>query len=111
VSLIRGWFPRHFGTALGIASAGIGVGIFAVVPFCQVMIDAIGWRWAFRILGIVIAVWTIPAAFILVRDPPCLADDARRDTEEPALAAALALCPLGVLAIGRVCDNMVFALL
>jgi len=111
VILIRGWFPRHFGTALGIASAGIGVGIFAVVPFCQVMIDAIGWRWAFRILGIVIAVWTIPAAFILVRDPPCLADDARRDTEEPTLAAALAHGPFWVLAIAQFCGNFVCQML
>ena len=112
VILIRGWFPRHFGTALGIASAGIGVGIFAVVPFCQVMIDAIGWRWAFRILGIVIALWTIPAALILVRDPPpCSADDARRPTEEPTLAGALAHGPFWVLAIAQFCGNFVCQML
>jgi len=92
-----GLFPRHFGTALGIASAGIGVGIFAVVPFCHGMIDATDGDGPFGILGIVIAVWTIPAAFILVRDPPCLADDARRDTEEPTLAAAAAHGPSGCL--------------
>src|SRR2546427_3683902 len=78
VVLIRGWFPRRFGTALGVASAGIGVGIFAVVPFCQAMIDAVGWRWAFRILGIVVAVWIVPAAFTLVRDPPALPADERQ---------------------------------
>jgi MFS family permease len=97
VVLIRGWFPRHFGTALGVASAGIGVGIFAVVPFCQVMIDAIGWRWAFRILGIVVALWTIPAALILVRDP--------------TLAGALAHGPFWVLAIAQFCGNFVCQML
>jgi hypothetical protein len=33
VVLIRSWFPVRVGTALGAASAGIGVGIFALVPF------------------------------------------------------------------------------
>jgi len=110
VILIRGWFPRNFGTALGVASAGIGVGIFAVVPFCQLMIDAVGWRWAFRILGIVIALWTIPAAFLLVRDPPCSAGDAPR-TEEPTLATALAHGPFWVLAIAQFCGNFVCQML
>src|ERR1700704_1287705 len=35
VVLIRAWFPSRFGTAIGIASAGIGVGILALVPFVQ----------------------------------------------------------------------------
>ena len=94
VVLIRGWFPRRFATALGVASAGIGVGIFAVVPFCQAMIDGFGWRWAFRILGIVVAVWTIPAALLLVRDPVPPPADERASDEPPAtptLAMALAL--------------------
>jgi len=83
-----------------------------VIPFCQVMIDAIGWRWAFRILGIVIALWTIPAALILVRDPPpCSADDARRPTEEPTLAGALAHGPFWVLAIAQFCGNFVCQML
>ena len=111
VILIRGWFPRNFGTALGVASAGIGVGIFAVVPFCQLMIDAVGWRWAFRILGIVIALWTIPAAFKLVHDPPRSAGDARRRPEEPTLATALAHGPFWVLAIAQFCGNFVCQML
>ena len=110
VVLIRGWFPRRFGTALGIASAGIGVGIFAVVPFCQVMIEALGWRWAFRILGIVIAVWTIPAAFALVRDPPSPAAACERAVE-PTLAAALARGSFWLLAIAQFCGNFVCQML
>jgi MFS family permease len=58
------------GTALGITSAGIGVGIFLVVPACQWLIDHVGWRWAFRIAGAVIAAWVIPAAIWIVKDPP-----------------------------------------
>lgn len=70
VVLIRGWFPHRVGTMLGIASGGIGVGIFALVPLAQVFIDWIGWRWAYRLLAVLIVGWVIPATLGLVRDPP-----------------------------------------
>jgi MFS family permease len=72
VVLIRGWFPLRVGTALGIASAGIGVGIFALVPLAQVLIDWLGWRWALRVLGALMALWIVPATLLLVQDarPP-----------------------------------------
>jgi MFS family permease len=110
VVLIRGWFPRRFGTALGVASAGIGVGIFAVVPFCQAMIDAVGWRWAFRLLGIIIAVWTIPAALALVRDPPAPPVD-ERQAETPTLSTALAFGSFWMLAVAQFCGNFVCQML
>jgi MFS family permease len=117
VVLIRGWFPRRFGTALGVASAGIGVGIFAVVPLCQAMIDAVGWRWAFRLLGIAIAAWTIPAALLLVHDPPApSADEPRepdgdRDAARPTLTTALAVGSFWLLALAQFCGNFVCQML
>lgn len=39
--------PR-VGSSLGITSAGIGVGIFLVVPLTQILVDQLGWRVAFR---------------------------------------------------------------
>jgi len=68
VVLIRTWFPTRVGTALGVASAGIGGGIFALVPFTQVLIDWLGWRWALRMLAIVMVTWIVPATLLLVRD-------------------------------------------
>jgi MFS family permease len=68
VVLIRTWFPARVGTALGIASAGIGVGIFALVPFTQLLIDWLGWRWALRVLAVLIVVWIVPATLLLVQN-------------------------------------------
>jgi len=62
IVLIRGWFPDRIGTASGLASAGISLGVLCVVPFCQLMIDQVGWRWAFRILAVLVVAWTWPAA-------------------------------------------------
>jgi MFS family permease len=59
VVLIRAWFPSRVGTALGAASAGIGVGIFALVPLTQLLIDGLGWRGALRVLAMLMAVWII----------------------------------------------------
>jgi MFS family permease len=70
VVLIRGWFPARVGTALGAASTGIGVGIFALVPFTQLLIGGFGWRWALRALALLMAVWIIPATLLLVRSAP-----------------------------------------
>lgn len=83
VVLIRGWFPARVGTALGVASTGIGVGIFALVPFTQVLIDGFGWRWALRALALLMAVWIVPATLLLVRSAPPVARPA-----PPAGAAA-----------------------
>ena len=83
VMLVQRAFPHRIGTALGFTSAGVGFGIFLVVPICQWLIDQVGWRWAFRFAGLVVAAWVIPATLWLVRDTPPRAPDAA-----PAAAAA-----------------------
>ena len=73
VIIVQRWFPRRVGTALGLTSAGIGVGIFLVVPLCQYLIDLVGWRTAFHVMAVVCALWIVPATLMLVTDPPRLA--------------------------------------
>ena len=83
VVLIRGWFPAQVGTAIGMASAGIGVGIFALVPFTQMMIDWFGWRWALRVLGVLALAWIVPATLLLVRSARAEIAPAQRDATSP----------------------------
>jgi len=73
VMLARGWFPDRVGTTIGIASSGIGVGIFGLVPFAQFLIEQCGWRWAYRILAGLLLAWVVPAAITLIKDPPVVA--------------------------------------
>jgi MFS family permease len=70
VVLVSRWFPDRRGLALGIAGSGIGMGIFLVVPLCQVLIDWLGWRWALRALGGLALLWMVPSTLFVVRDPP-----------------------------------------
>ena len=74
---LAGWVPslvhvqRHFqnrlGFSIGIISAGVGVGMMLVVPLVQALIDAVGWRGAYRVLGVVCFLWITPASVWLMR--------------------------------------------
>lgn len=74
---LAGWVPalvhvqRHFqdrlGLSIGIISAGVGVGMTLVVPLTQVLIDAVGWRGAYRVMGLVCFLWITPASIFLMR--------------------------------------------
>ncbi len=75
-----GWIPavvqvqRRFigqlGFALGIVSSGVGVGMLIVVPLCESLIEAHGWRTAFRVLGVICTVCILPAALFLWHETP-----------------------------------------
>ena len=60
-------FPDRLGLALGIVSSGVGFGMLLIVPLCQLLIDAFGWRTAFRTLAGLLLAWAIPAGLYLVR--------------------------------------------
>ncbi|HWV90663.1 MAG TPA: MFS transporter [Burkholderiales bacterium] len=74
-----GWIPAlvhvqreyqdRLGLSIGIVSAGVGVGMVLVVPLAQVLIDAYGWRTAFRALGLLAVVWIVPSSIWLMRQP------------------------------------------
>ncbi|HEV8677064.1 MAG TPA: MFS transporter [Methylomirabilota bacterium] len=46
------WFPRARGTVVGLALSGMGMGMFIFAPLSALLIERLGWRWAFAVLGI-----------------------------------------------------------
>ena len=75
-------FQDRLGLALGIVSSGVGVGMLLVVPLTQLLIDAYGWRTAFRVLAAICVLWIVPSSIFLLRQAP-----ARRPAPPPAAAA------------------------
>ena len=69
VILSERWFPNKVGTALGIVTAGIGVGIFTLVPLTNYLIETVQWRSAFQVLAVMVVVLILPAAFFILRLP------------------------------------------
>jgi MFS family permease len=64
-AVLSNWFVRKRGTALGLATAGIGIGTLLLVPLLQSVIDSHGWRTAYLVLGLVtlLVIPTITAVF------------------------------------------------
>ena len=64
------WFIRRRGRALGIATAGISFGGIVFAPLTQYLIDTVGWRGAYAVLGgLVLLVVVPPVLAFMVRDP------------------------------------------
>ena len=65
-ALLARWFRARLSTALGIAFSAMGVGTILFVPLAQYLVDAYGWRIAYRGLGVLVVVvtplvvWGIP---------------------------------------------------
>jgi len=70
-------FQDRLGLALGIVSSGVGVGMLLVVPLTQLLIDAYGWRAAFRVLAVICVLWIVPSSLLLLRLAPRRAPVAR----------------------------------
>ena len=67
--LLSRWFDRGRGKAMGIAYLGIGLG-GAIVPLLAfALTESLGWRGALRVLGLLMIVIALPAAW-WVREPP-----------------------------------------
>jgi MFS family permease len=72
VALVGGWFPAGAGLAIGIASAGQAVGQGGIPFGSAFLIEAIGWRGAFLVQGLLSLAVMVPLA-LLVREPPRVA--------------------------------------
>jgi predicted MFS family arabinose efflux permease len=91
--LVTQRFRRQRGVALGTASAGVGVGILAVVPMAQFVIDLAGWRAAYIAMAGAAALVILPVgAWVLGATPAPAPSPATAPTEDQAargLGAAL----------------------
>ncbi len=72
------WFDRQRGLALGIATAGVGLGVALLPPFLAWMIENFGWRNAYFGLAIAIVVLAWVPVALFVREPPSLTRAAQR---------------------------------
>jgi len=69
-ALISNWFARRRATAIGIATAGQGLGTLLMVPLTQVLITQIGWRSTYILIATLIFLAVVPANALFQRRNP-----------------------------------------
>jgi MFS family permease len=69
-ALLSNWFVRSRGSAIGIAFAGMGAGLWVFSPLAQLAIDRLGWRGTFACLGLVCMILLLPLIGLCQRDRP-----------------------------------------
>jgi len=70
MSLIAKWFIKKRGFASGLVLGGMGVGVMVMAPVIQFMIDTVGWRIAFLILGGLVLCIIVPMTALFQRGSP-----------------------------------------
>lgn len=86
---VNGWFDRHRGLAIGIASTGSGITGFLVKPFSAWLIGTYGWRTAFFVIGALPIVIGVPVIAGFFRERTRAA--ASNVASEPMAEAGLSL--------------------
>ncbi|MFZ5672532.1 MAG: MFS transporter [Pseudomonadota bacterium] len=69
VGAVQRWFVRRRGFASGLAVSGIGLGTLVMPPLAAWLIDLIGWRQAYIVLGLLAGLLGIVMSWLLVNDP------------------------------------------
>ena len=109
-------YPQRTGLAIGIISSGVGVGMLLVVPLTQLLIDAFGWRTAFRVLALLCIAWIVPASLLIMRIPrnenrgqSPIRQNRARSGSDPTLREAMRTEPFWLLLaaffFGNVCSQ------
>jgi MFS family permease len=73
VAVVGGWFERRRTVAVGVAVSGIGLGTLVGAPAAAALIEAVGWRQAYLVLGGV-GVLVLLVCAALVRPAPVAVD-------------------------------------
>jgi MFS family permease len=68
-ALLAAWFVRRRGTIIGLAFAGMGVGVKIIGPLAQYLILQIGWRHTFLVLAVFTLVYALLMALTLRNTP------------------------------------------
>lgn len=69
VTLVSAWFDKQRTVALGVASAGIGLGTVIGAPIARRLIDSYGWRDTYRVFALEAFVALVVAGLLAKRAP------------------------------------------
>jgi MFS family permease len=101
VGAVQRWFVRRRGFASGLAVSGIGVGTLVVPPIVLLLIDRLGWRETYLVLGVFAVVVGAGMAFLIEDDPHSRGLGADGDPPRTGQATAAAGIPISEVITSR----------
>lgn len=95
-SLASRWFRQRLPTAMGVLSAALGTGMLLIAPLSQWLVDHLGWRTAYQVLGgtlllVLAPLMALPWRPIAAGAPDVMGATAQRVSEQAAWTIARAL--------------------
>lgn len=69
-TLISRWFEKKRGRAMGVISVAAGLGGVVWIPVSTRLVEAVGWRGAYGVLGMIVACASLPFIIFLIRPSP-----------------------------------------
>jgi len=88
-AVIAQWFDRQRGLALGIGTAGVGLGVVLMPQVAALLIDAVGWRLAYVGLAVAVLLVAFPPVAFFLHEPTGFDARARRPRQPAVTAAAV----------------------
>ncbi len=70
ILLVNQWFVARRGRAIGLMTMGVVTSTAIFPPFARFLIDSIGWREAYAVLGVVAIGLIVPTALLIVKNRP-----------------------------------------
>ena len=70
ILLVNQWFVSLRGRAVGMMTMGAVISTALFPPFVRILIDGIGWRGAYAVLGVVSIGLIVPVVLLIVRNRP-----------------------------------------
>jgi MFS family permease len=70
MTMVSNWFSDKKGKALGLTTAGQGLGGFILSPLSIYLISSLGWRMAWAAVGLLTWVIMIPASLLVAKQKP-----------------------------------------
>jgi MFS family permease len=89
VRAVSGWFEARRGTAVALVISGSAVAAIVQPPVTQALIDGMGWRCAYLVMGLSILAIACPVLGAFVRERPLLASSRENTTTGVSLGQGL----------------------
>ncbi|MBW1682951.1 MAG: MFS transporter [Deltaproteobacteria bacterium] len=69
LSVVARWFTKNQGLALAAASTGIGAGTALVPLLAAYLMEHLGWRTSYAVIGVLVWAVAVPSALLAMRRP------------------------------------------